>query len=122
MINLADLDESTPYLDQLKDTTGPVTLVNTFIAPEGKVDQTLAAWVLDAAYFKTKPGFISAQLLMGISGSRVLTNIAVWESAEQLFAAFATPEFAQANERYPDGTVAYPHLYEKVAVEGICVA
>ena len=67
MINLADLDDSSPYLGQLKETAGPVTIVNT-----------------------------------------------------QLRAAFGTPEFARHMKRYPDGTVAYPHLYQKAAVEGIC--
>ena len=36
MINLADLDDSSSYLGQLKETAGPVTIVNTFVAPEGK--------------------------------------------------------------------------------------
>jgi heme-degrading monooxygenase HmoA len=122
MIDLADIDKSTPFPSQLQAETGPVTLVNTFVAPEGKVDEVLAAWTLDAVYFKSRPGFISTQLLRGTGGSRVLTNIAVWESTQHLLAAFADPEFAQAMERYPDGTLAYPHLYEKLAVENICVA
>jgi len=121
MINLADLDESTPYLGQLKEATGPVTIINTFVAPEGKADEALAAWERDAAYMKDKPGFISAQLFRGIGGSRVFTNIAVWESTEHLLAAFGTPEFARQMKHYPDGTVAYPHLYQKAAVKGICV-
>ena len=120
MINLADLDESTPYLGQLKETAGPATIINTFVAPEGKVDEVLAAWEQDAAYMKNKPGFISAQLFRGIGGSRVFTNVAVSESTGHLSAAFGTPEFARQMEHYPDGTVAYPHLYQKAAVEGIC--
>src|SRR3989442_1463778 len=120
MINLADLDESTPYLGQLKEGAGPVTIINTFIAPEGKADEVLAAWEEDAAYMKDKPGFISAQLFRGIGGSRVFTNVAVWESTGHLLAAFGTPEFARHMEQYPDGTIAYPHLYQKAAVEGIC--
>lgn len=120
MIKLADLDESTPYLSQLKETAGPVTIINTFVAPEGKADEVRAAWEQDSAYMKTKPGFISAQLFRGIGSSRVFTNVAVWESTEHLLAAFGTPEFARHLERYPDGTVTYPHLYQKAAVEGIC--
>ena len=120
MINLADLDESTPYLGQLSQTAGPVTIINTFVAPEGKTDEALAAWKDDSEYMKSKPGFISAQLFRGVGGSRVFTNVAVWESTERLLAAFATPEFARHMEGYPDGTTAYPHLYQKAAVEGIC--
>ena len=120
MISLANLDESTPHLGQLKETTAPVTIINTFVAPEGKADEVLAAWKDDSEYMKTKPGFISAQLFRGIGGSRIFTNVAVWESTEHLLAAFGAPEFARHMERYPDGTVAYPHLYQKAAVEGIC--
>ena len=120
MINLADLDESTPYLGQLRQTAGPVTIINTFVAPEGKTEQALAAWKDDAEYMKAKPGCISAQLFRGVGGSRAFTNVAVWETTGHLLAAFGTPEFARHMERYPDGTIAYPHLYQKAAVEGIC--
>jgi heme-degrading monooxygenase HmoA len=120
MISLATLDESTPYLGQLKETAGPVTIINTFVAPEGKTDEVLAAWKDDAAYMKAQPGLISAQLFRGIGGSRIFTNVAVWESTGHLLAAFGTPEFAQHLAHYPEGTVAYPHLYQKAAVEGIC--
>jgi quinol monooxygenase YgiN len=122
MINLADLDESTPYRDQLTGTSAPVTIINTFIAPHGNIDQVLAAWKHDAEYMTSKAGFITAQLYRGIGGSRLITNIAVWESTQHLAAAFGTPEFAGHMARYPDGTVAYPHLYEKATVEGICEA
>jgi heme-degrading monooxygenase HmoA len=120
MINLADLDESTPYLGQLKEAAGTVTIINMFVAPEGKADEALAAWKDDSQYMKSKPGFISAQLFRGIGGSRIFTNVAVWESTGHLMAAFGTPEFAEHMSRYPEGTVAYPHLYQKAAVEGIC--
>jgi hypothetical protein len=69
----------------------------------------------------TSPGFISAQLYRGI-GSNVLTNVAVWESAAQLRAAFQSKEFQELLALYPDGTVAYPHLERKIAVPGVCVA
>jgi heme-degrading monooxygenase HmoA len=122
MINLAELDASTPYLSQLGDGAEPVTIINTFVAPEGKIDEVLAAWESDAVYMKEKPGFISAQLFRGVGSSRVFTNIAVWESTAHLRAAFGTPEFAEHLKQYPDGTVAYPHLFQKAAVKGICVA
>jgi heme-degrading monooxygenase HmoA len=122
MISLADLDESTPYLSQLAVPAEPVTIINTFVAADGRLDEVLAAWESDAAYMKSKPGFIAAQLFRGIGSSRVITNVAVWESAEHLRAAFSTPEFAEHMKQYPEGTVAYPHLFQKVAVKNICVA
>jgi len=120
MINFGHLDESTHFLDQQKEQTGPVTIINTFVAPEGKEDEVLAAWTDDAKYMKRSAGLLSVQLYHGISGSRLFTNVAVWESTEHLRVAFDTPEFAGHLLGYPAGTVAYPHLYQKFAVEGIC--
>ena len=120
MLNLADLDDSTPFLGQQDWKAGPVTIINTFVAPEGRTDEVLAAWTDDAEYMKRSGGLLSVQLYGGIGGSRIFTNVAVWASTEHLLAAFRTPEFARHRQRYPEGTVAYPHLYQKVAVEGIC--
>jgi hypothetical protein len=36
-------------------------------------------------------------------------------------AAFTDPGFQATFARYPDSTVASPHLFQKVAVPGICV-
>ncbi|MEV7388089.1 antibiotic biosynthesis monooxygenase family protein [Streptomyces sp. NPDC091215] len=120
MLKFGSLDQSTQFLDQQKERTGPVTIINTFVAPEGKEDEVLAAWTDDAAFMKAAGGLLSAQLYRGIGGSRLFTNVAVWQSTEHLRAAFGTPEFAMHLEHYPVGTVAYPHLYQKFAVEGVC--
>jgi quinol monooxygenase YgiN len=122
MITLTDLDPAAPFRAQLAEDTGPVVLVNTFVAPEGRVDDVVAVWAEDAAYFRSRPGYISAQLHRGVGASRVLVNVAVWESAQHLRDAFSDPQFQRHSERYPDGTVATPHLLHKVAVPGICVA
>jgi hypothetical protein len=49
-------------------------------------------------------------------------NVAVWESARALGEAFRSPEFQQRAARYPDAAVAAPHVFERVAVPGVCVA
>lgn len=121
MIRLEELDSSTPFLSQLQEVTGPVTFVNVFTAPEGEVDAVMAAWEVDASLMKAKPGFISAQLHRGTGTSRVLVNIAVWETTESLAAAFTSPEFQDTLSRYPDGTVASPHVVQKVGIPGVCV-
>jgi heme-degrading monooxygenase HmoA len=122
MLELAQLDEATPYQSQLSVQTGPVVIVNTFLAPAGRTEEVLAAWKLDAQYFQRQPGYISTQLHRGIGSSRALVNVAVWESAGHLRAAFSAPDFQDRLANYPAGTVAYPHLYQKVGVAGICVA
>jgi heme-degrading monooxygenase HmoA len=120
MLTLKNLDDSTPFVSQHNVETGPVTIINTFVAPEGKTDEVLAAWAADAQYMKDTGNLLAVQLYRGIGGSRLFTNVAVWKSPAALRAAFNTPEFAKHTEQYPAGTLAYPHLYQKVAVEGIC--
>jgi heme-degrading monooxygenase HmoA len=121
MLQLAEMDERVRLADQLAEEVGPVILINTFrVAPED-ADALLAAWAVDAAYLKRQPGFIAAQLHRGVAGSGVFCNLAVWESVAAFRDAFADPQFQATFARYPDSTVASPHLFQKVAVPGICV-
>jgi heme-degrading monooxygenase HmoA len=121
MLRLRELDDRVRLADQLAEEVGPVILINTFqVAPED-VDALLEAWAADAAYLKQQPGFISAQLHRGIGGSSVFLNHAVWESVQAFRDAFGDPQFQAMFARYPDSTVASPHLFQKVAVPGICL-
>ncbi|WP_327714552.1 antibiotic biosynthesis monooxygenase [Streptomyces sp. NBC_00490] len=120
MLEFGHLDESTHFKDQQKEKAGPVTIINTFVAPQGKEDEVVTAWTADAEYMKKSGHLLSVQLYRGIGGSRLFTNVAVWRSTEHLRSALGTPEFASHLAGYPSGTVAYPHLYQKVAVEGVC--
>jgi heme-degrading monooxygenase HmoA len=121
-ITLAEMDERVSFREQLQQETGPVVLINCFtVAPED-ADRLLAAWADDAAFMKQQSGFISTQLHRGIAGSGAFVNVAVWESAAALRAAFSSPEFQAHVAAYPDSAVATPHLFQKVAVPGICVA
>jgi heme-degrading monooxygenase HmoA len=118
---LAEMDDRVTYFEQLQEERGPVVLINKFnVAPED-ADLLVEVWAEDAAFMKAQPGFISTQLHRGIAGSSAFVNVAVWESAKALGAAFTSPEFQQRAARYPDSTVAEPHVFEKVAVPGICV-
>ena len=63
--------------------------------------------------------------MLGRRNNRVkvsLTSFKVWESTAHLRAAFTDPEFLAKISRYPTSVVAIPHLFQKVAVPGICVA
>jgi heme-degrading monooxygenase HmoA len=116
------MDDRTTYREQLQHEDGPIVLINQFnVAPED-ADRLLEVWADDAAYMKQQPGFISTQLHRGTAGSCTFMNVAVWESAAALGRAFASPEFQQRAARYPDSAVAAPHVFQKVAVPGICVA
>jgi heme-degrading monooxygenase HmoA len=121
MLSMQEMDERVSIRDQLADEPGPVILINTFkVAPED-ADALLEAWAADAGYMKQRPGFISTQLHRGVAGSSVFVNYAVWESVEAFREAFADPQFRAGFARYPDSTVTSPHLFQKVAVPGICV-
>ena len=121
-ITLTEMDERVSYMQQLQQETGPVVLINTFAVPPEDADRLLQVWAEDAAFMKQQPGFISTQLHRGIAGSTTFVNIAVWESATALRAAFTSPEFQAHAAHYPDSAVTQPHLFQKVAVPGICVA
>ena len=97
-------------------------LINQFnVAPEG-VERFLEVWADDAAFMKRQPGFISTQLHRGTVGSTTFMNVAVWESSRALAEAFGSPEFQERAARYPDSAVAAPHVFQRIAVPGICVA
>jgi heme-degrading monooxygenase HmoA len=120
MTTMEDLDPSTPLASQFRAETGSIVLMNTFFVPRDKIEEFLACWQRDSAFMKSRPGFISAQLHRGTAGSHLLMNIAVWESTEALARAHADPEFRKRASQHPDGIVVYPHIYQKIAVEGIC--
>jgi heme-degrading monooxygenase HmoA len=122
MLKPIEMDENVTLAAQLEEDNGrAVILINKFNVKPEDVDNLLSAWAADAAYLKQKPGFISTQLHRGIGGSCVFINYAVWESVRHFKQATSDPAFRSALARYPDSTVASPHLFRKVAVPGICV-
>ncbi len=118
-IKLADLDRHITFAEQLEQETGPVVLINTFSVDQDEVDHLLSSWTEDAAFMQDQPGFRSTRLHRGIAGSATFVNVAEWDSARSLRAAFSSPEFQARLSHYPDSAVATPHLFVKVAVPGI---
>src|SRR6516225_8219571 len=64
----------------------------------------------------------SVRLHRAIGDSPAYLNYAVWETNADFRAAFTHPEFRARIAAYPSSAVASPHLFQKVAVPGICVA
>lgn len=122
MVKVENLDPSTPMTVQFQEKTAPIVLVNTFFVPRERIEEFLALWREDASFMKAQPGFISTQMHRGTAGSQLLVNIGVWASSEALGRAHANPEFREKSSKLPDGVIAHPHIFEKVAVEGVCVA
>ena len=122
MLSLRPLDPSFPIERQIALDTGPVVLVNLFTLDKADEPALLKAWQSDAAFMKQQPGFISTQLHRATGESPTYLNYAVWESTAHFRAAFSHPQFRGSLAAYPSSTVASPHLFQKVAVTGICVA
>ena len=122
MVQMNSLDPSFPIQQQMAEEAGPVVLVNLFTLESADETAFLDAWENDAAYMKAQPGFISTQLHRAVGDSPTYFNYAVWESVEMFRAAFSDPGFRARLEDYPPSAVASPHLFQRVAVSGICVA
>lgn len=58
----------------------------------------------------------------GQPGNRLRALHAIWESTAAFRTAFSHPQFRASLAAYPSSTIASPHLLQKVAVAGICVA
>jgi len=121
MSRLRALDPAFPIERQIAIDAGPVVLVNLFTLDRAD-ERTLETWREDAELMKRRPGFISTQLHRAIGESPTYLNYAVWESTVAFKAAFTHPEFVAKLSVYPSSAVASPHLFQKIAVPGICVA
>src|SRR5262245_14955334 len=121
MPRFVEMDNHAPFACQLNQRAGPIVLINTFVVSVDEATDLIKAWAADAAWMKRQPGFISTQLHRGIGDSGVFLNYAVWESTDDFKRAFTHHEFQAHLGHYPGSTVASPHLFEKLAVPGICV-
>jgi len=122
MLRFVEMDDNVAYSTQMEQACGPVVLINKFnVAPE-HVEAFLAAWAGTASVMKRQPGYISTQLHRGVGGSCVFVNVAVWESMADYKRAFANTEFQDKLANFPPSTVTSPHLFQKIAVPGVCLA
>jgi heme-degrading monooxygenase HmoA len=119
---LRPLDPAFPIERQIGIDAGPVVLVNVFTLDKADEEAFLKAWQDDAAFMKQQAGFISTQLHRAIGESPTYLNYAVWETNAHFRAAFTHPTFRAKISAYPASAVASPHLFQKVAVAGVCVA
>ena len=118
---LRPLDPAFPIERQIAIDAGPVVLVNLFTLGKEDEESFLKVWQDDAAFMKRQAGFISTQLHRAIGESPTYLNYAVWETTGRFRTAFGHPEFRAKLSAYPASAVASPHLFQKVAVPGICV-
>jgi len=119
---LRPLDAAFPVEGQLGIQASPVILVNLFTLDKVDEQAFLEAWRPDALFMKQQPGFISTQLHRAVGEKPTYLNYAVWETTADFRAAFANPEFRKTLSAYPSSVAGSPHLFQKVAVPGVCVA
>src|ERR1700758_1342463 len=119
---LRPLDPAFPIERQLAIDASPVVLVNVFTLDKADEQTFLKAWQDDAVFLKRQPGFISTQLHHAIGESPTYLNYAVWETTADFRAAFSHPQFRAKLSAYPSSAVASPHLFQKIAVQGVCLA
>jgi quinol monooxygenase YgiN len=122
MAKLVEMDERVGIFTQMEEDVGPVILLNKFSVDPKEFDQFLKGYAIDNEKFKQQPGFISTQLYKSIDGSGTFVNYAIWESAAHF--KRAVNNVMNPNDTmsaFPASTVASPHLFKKVAVQGICV-
>jgi heme-degrading monooxygenase HmoA len=122
MATFRPLDPSFPIDRQLAIEASPIVLVNVFTLEKADEAAFLATWQDDAAFMKRQPGFISTQLHRALGDSPTYLNYAVWETTGAFRTAFTRPEFRAKLSTYPASVVVSPHLFQSVAVSGICVA
>jgi heme-degrading monooxygenase HmoA len=122
MPSMRPLDPAFPIERQIAIEASSVVLVNVFTLDKADEQTFLQAWQDDARFMKRQPGFISTQLHRAIGESPTYLNCAVWESTADFRSAFMHPEFREKMSAYPSSAVASPHLFQKVAVSGVCVA
>lgn len=119
---LRPLDPAFPIERQLAVDASPVVLVNIFTLDKADEQAFLQAWQDDALFMKQQPGFISTQLHRAVGESPCYLNYAVWETTAHFRNAFTNPGFRAKLSTYPSSAVATPHLFQTVAVAGVCVA
>jgi heme-degrading monooxygenase HmoA len=119
---LRPLDPTFPIERQLAVDAKPVVLVNVITLDKADEQAFLQTWHDDALFMKQQPGFISTQLHRALGESPTYLNYAVWESTADFRAAFSHPAFRAKLSDYPPSAVASPHLFQKVAVPGVCAS
>lgn len=122
MPRLQPLDPAFPIERQLGIEASPVILINLFTVDKADEQKFLQAWRDDALFMKQQAGFISTQLHRAVGENPMYLNYAVWECTADFRAAFSNPAFRDKLSVYPASVAGSPHLFQKLAVPGVCVA
>ncbi|NBJ09546.1 antibiotic biosynthesis monooxygenase family protein [Microvirga arsenatis] len=93
----ATRSDGTSFVEQLRSAPeGRIALINTFQVTAEEAEAFKRDWSRVAEILRRKPGFVSSALHRPVGGSTLWVNHAVWENAQSLAAALASPEFRAA--------------------------
>ena len=99
----------------------PVTLMNSFVVPEGRDDVFIELWKETSEFFRSQPGFLSLRLHRAVTPGTPYryVNVARWASDAAYRAPHGTEEFRslvtqEAWHEFPSS----PVLYEVVLAVG----
>jgi heme-degrading monooxygenase HmoA len=99
----------------------PVTLMNSFVVPDGRDEEFVELWTQTSEYFRAQPGFQSLRLHRAVTpGSQYrYVNVARWASDAEYRAPHGTDEFRRlvTQEGWRDFPSS-PILYEVVRALG----
>ena len=89
-----------------------IVLINPFVVPEDKLDETIIMWEQARDYLQTQPGYISTALhqSLGPDATFRLINVAKWESADA-FKTASKKMAAEANLPKIEDVVPNPALF-----------
>lgn len=90
----------------------PVTLINVFEVPEGKLPEAVTYWEASRAFLAAEPGFIRTRLHQSVAPNArfQLINVAEWESPQAFPAASARIQ-QEVRVAAPEGSRFVPGLY-----------
>ena len=92
-----------------------IVLINPFVVPADKLDETITMWEQARDYLQTQPGYISTALHQSLAPDATfrLINVAKWESAEA-FQTASKKMAAEADLPRIEGVVADPSLFSVI--------
>ena len=93
----------------------PVTLINVFEVPAGKLDEAVRYWEAARDLLAQQPGYVSTRLHQSLAPQArfQLVNVAVWESPAAFEAAMGTMR-RDLRAAPPEGLAFFPALYRVV--------
>lgn len=93
----------------------PVTLINTFEVPAGRLEESIRYWEAARDFLTRQPGYVSTRLHQAIAPDArfTLVNVAVWESPAAFTAAMQRLQ-QELRVPPPEGLRFTPGLYRVI--------